>query len=205
MLRIFLICASVLAGFTVPVNAQQPTTADPSQNAPGDKPKPKQKPKAKAKKPAETAEVGSDKAKLLDKFRDWTVFIHEAGGSRICFAAAAPNEMQPKTAKRTPVIFYLTTWAKDGVRNEVSVKQGYTLKTGSGATVTAGGQNFTLIADDDKVFVKDTAEEKKLIAAMSGGGIVAVKATSAKGTVTTDKYSLDGLADALKKMQEACP
>jgi hypothetical protein len=32
-----------------------------------------------------------------------------------------------------------------------------------------------------------------------------VKATSAKGTVTTDQYSLDGISEAVQKLQEACP
>ena len=36
--------------------------------------------------------------------------------------------MQPKTAKRTPVIFYVTTWQKDGIHKEVSVRQGYAMK-----------------------------------------------------------------------------
>ncbi len=110
------------------------------------------------------------------------MFIYEgATEGRICFAATAPTDMQPKNTKRTPVIFYVTTWQKDGVQNEVSVKQGYAMKANAVATVTIGGQNFALAADDDKVYARDPADERKLLAAMSAGGPMTIKATSAKG------------------------
>jgi hypothetical protein len=179
---------------------QQPTQGAPAQPAPA-KPKPKPKPAA-AKKPAPAVET---KAKLLEKINDWTVFVYEDANGRVCFAASAPTEMQPKSVKRNSVIFYVTTWQKDGIRNEVSVRQGYAMKANATATVTVGNQNFTLTALDDKAFSKDPAEERKLVAAMEAGGPMSVKATSAKGAATTDQYSLDGMAAAVQKMQEACP
>jgi hypothetical protein len=202
-----LLSASLIAAFAPPAAAQQ--TA-PQQNAPqpaqstrpaeATKPKPKRPPTPK--KPASVATV---KAGLLEKIKDWTVFVYEGSDGRVCFAATAPTDMQPKAAKRTPVIFYVTTWQKDGVRNEVSVKLGYTMKANSDATVTIGGQNFALVADDDKAFAKDQADERKLLAAMTSGGPMIVKGTSAKGTATTDQYSLDGVSAAVQKLQEACP
>jgi hypothetical protein len=179
----------------VPQPAQTPKPAAP-------KPKPKPKPVA-AKKPA--APAPEAKAKLLEKIKDWAVYIHDSAEGRVCFAATAPSDMQPKTAKRTPVVFYVTTWQKEGVHNEVSVKQGYAMKANATATVTVGGQTFTLTADDDKVYAKDPAEERKLLVAMGAGGSMTVKAAPAKGAATTDRYSLDGLALAMQKLQEACP
>ena len=180
--------------------APQPT--QPPKPAVPAKPKPKPAP-APAKKPVPVAtEV---KAHLLERVKDWTVFIYESTEGRVCFAASAPTDMQPKTAKRTPVIFYVTTWQKDGVHKELSVRQGYAMKANAVATVTVGGQNFSFSADDDKAYAKDPAEERKMLAAMAGGGPMIVKATSAKGTQTTDQYSLDGVAAALQKLEESCP
>ena len=183
----------------VPQPQQKPKPAAPA------KPKPKPAPAAAtpAKKPAPAApEV---KARLFEKVKDWTVFIYEGAEGRVCFAASAPTDMQPKSAKRTSVIFYVTTWQKEGVHNEVSVRQGYAMKANAIATVMVGGQTFTLSADDDKAYAKDPAEERKLLAAMAAGGPMIVKATSAKGTQTTDQYSLDGIAAAVQKLQETCP
>jgi hypothetical protein len=172
--------------------------------APAKPPKPaapKPKPAAE-KKPAPAATV---KARLLEKIGDWSVFVYEGTSGRVCFAAAAPADMQPKAAKRTPVVFYVTTWQKDGVRNEVSVRLGYSIKANSTASVTAGGQRFALPGDDDKAYTKDPADERKLLAAMATGGPMVVKATSAKGTATTDQYSLEGASAAVQKLQQACP
>lgn len=183
----------------------QPSVPQPSQpQRPAVVAKPKPKP-AVAKKPAATPAVQDAKARLLEKIQDWTVFIYEAADGRVCFAASAPTDMQPKTAKRTPVIFYVTTWQKDGVHNEVSVRQGYAMKANTAATVSVGGQNFTLTADDDKVYAKDPLDERKLLAAMASGGPMIVKGTSSKGTATIDQYSLNGAAAAVQKLKEACP
>ena len=133
------------------------------------------------------------------------MFLHEGSEGRVCFAASAPTDMQPKTAKRTPVIFYVTTWQKDGVHKELSVRQGYAMKANAVATVTVGSQSFSLSADDDKAYAKDPADERKLLAAMATGGPMTVKATSAKGTHTTDQYSLEGIAAAVQKLEESCP
>jgi hypothetical protein len=183
---------------------QQQVTPQPAKppKPPAVKPKPAP---AAAKKPAPVS-APTVKAHLLVKIGEWSVFIYEdTGGGRVCFAAAAPADMQPKTAKRTPVVFYISTWQKDGVRNEVSVRLGYSIKPKSAATITAGGQHFALPGDDDKAYTKDLDDERKLLTAMSSGGAMVIKATSAKGTATTDQYSLEGAAVAVQKAQEACP
>src|SRR5262245_44066823 len=95
-----------------PQQAAPPAAAKPPKPA-APKPKP-----AAEKKPARAVTV---KARRLETIGDWSVFIYEGANGRVCFAAAAPADMQPKAAKRTPVVFYVTTWQKDGVRNEVSV------------------------------------------------------------------------------------
>jgi len=203
-----LLSAISIAGLAANAAAQEaPAQQAPAKPAPATatpKPKPAAAP-AKKPTPATAAPAAPLKARLLEKIGEWSVFIFEDIGGRVCFAAAAPTDMQPKTAKRTPVVFYVTAWQKDGVRNEVSVKLGYSLKAKSAATVSAGGQNFSLPADDDKAYAKDTGEEQKLLAAMNGGGTMVVKATSAKGTATTDQYSLEGAAGAVRKLREACP
>ncbi len=184
-----------------PVKPPKPAVAKPKPAAAPKKPTP-----AVVAAPAAAPVASVPKARLLEKIGDWSVFIHEDSAGRVCFAASAPTDMQPKaaTAKRTPVVFYVTAWKKDGVRNEISVKLGYPIKPKSAAAVTAGGASFTLPSDDDKAYTKDLADEQKLLAAMSGGGSMVVKATSAKGTATTDQYSLEGLAAAVQKAQQAC-
>lgn len=144
-------------------------------------------------------------AKLLKSFDDWQVFVHEAKDEKVCFAASAPKEMAPKGVNRGSVFLYLTTWAKDGVRNELSIKLGYTLKSDSTPLVAVGSDEFQLYPKDDKAFMRDPAEERKLIEAMRRGSDLTMKGTSSRGTDTEDKYSLKGLTAALSHVESNCP
>ena len=143
-------------------------------------------------------------AKPLQKYDDWQVFLHETKEEKVCFAASAPKDMEPKSAKRGAVFFYLTTWQKDGVKNEISVKAGYPFKSDSNPTVAVGTEEFQLYPKDDKAFMRDPGEERKLLDAMRKGSTMTVKGTSIRGTSTTDQYSLKGLVPALKQMETAC-
>lgn len=202
LLSAMLIASSVTASAAQDFQTQQQPASPARPAATPPRPKP-----ATHKKPAATATAApAIKARLLEKMGDWSVFIYDdVNGGRVCFAAATPTGMKPKTAKRTPVVFYVTTWQRDGVRNEVSIKLGYPMKPKSSAVVTVGGQHFSLPADDDKAYAKDASEEQKLLTAMAAGGSIIVKATSARGTATTDEYSLEGAAGAVQKAQQACP
>lgn len=131
--------------------------------------------------------------------------MHEAQGTKICFAAAVPKESEPKAAKRGAVYFYLTNWPKDGIRNEASVSIGYPIKPDGSVKVIVGGQEFEFFGRQDKAFIKDPATERKLVEAMSSNSTMTVKGVSARGTETTDTYSLAGLSAAVKKIAQACP
>ena len=144
-------------------------------------------------------------AKLLQKFDNWQVFLHETPTEKVCFAATQPISMDPKTAKRDPVFFYLTTWAKDGVRNEISVKLGYTQKPDSTPMIIIGNEQFALYPKGDKAFLHDPAQERKLLDAMKKGSTFMVKGTSQRGTATTDQYSLVGLSAAMTQLSTSCP
>jgi hypothetical protein len=209
----FVLSALFIASFA-PLPAAQQNPA-PAQAAPP--PAKPQKPAAPKPKPAPAKKQApaTIKARLIEKVGDWSVFVYEDTRGRVCFAAAAPADMQPRSAKRTAVVFYVTTWPKDGVRNEVSVKLGYKINANSTASVTAGGHRFALLAAsngssqteelDDKAHTKDPADDRKLLAAMAAGGPMIVKATLANGTAITDQYSLDGASAAVQKLQQTCP
>lgn len=143
-------------------------------------------------------------AKLLDTFKDWQVFVHEANNEKVCFAASAPKDKAPKGVNRGSVFLYLTTWMKDDVRNEVSVKIGYTFKPESVPVMTVGSETFELYAKDDKAFMRDPAEERKLIDAMKKGASLTMTGLSSRGTKTEDRYSLIGLTAALGHIEKAC-
>jgi invasion protein IalB len=52
--------------------------------------------------------------------------------------------------------------------------------------------------------VKNAAEETQMVETMRRGSDLVVKSESARGTKTTDTYSLKGIAQALDRVAEEC-
>jgi invasion protein IalB len=56
----------------------------------------------------------------------------------------------------------------------------------------------------DGIWIKNAAEEERLVEAMRKASDVTVKGVSAKGTATTDTFALKGLAQALDRLAQDC-
>jgi hypothetical protein len=140
---------------------------------------------------------------LLQKYEDWSAY-GTAADPKVCFAVSQPKEMLPKNVKRGPVYFYVSQWPGDRVVNEVSVKMGYPFKPGGMVTVSAGGETFELFTKDEGAFVEKPETESALIEALRKGGSMKIEGTSARGTKTSDSYSLSGAGDALDRIAKEC-
>ena len=138
------------------------------------------------------------------RYGQWV--LHQSSGEpKICFAASQPQSKEPAGANRSAVVFYISAWPKDGIKSEVSIKLGYPIRPESTVRVTVGSDEFELFAKDDRAYVSDATDELKLVEAMKAGSTLVVRATSARGTDTTDSYSLQGVTKALQEMASACP
>ncbi len=142
---------------------------------------------------------------LVETQGAWGLYADNATPKQVCFLAAQPQSVEPQGANRGPIYFYVSAWPKDGVKTEPSAKVGYPIDTNKEMSVTIGDDNFKLFAKGERGFVSDAAEESKLIESMKKGTTAVVKATSTRGTPTTDTYSLSGISAALTKMAETCP
>ena len=88
--------------------------------------------------------------------------------------------------------------------NEVSLKMGFPLKEGSEAKLTVGTQAFQLYTKEDGAWVRNVADEGKLVDAIRKGKDVTVVSTSLRGNPTTDKYGLSGISQALVRVAQEC-
>ena len=139
----------------------------------------------------------------LEKFNDWSAYA-ATGDPKICFAVAKPKEISPKAVKRGPIFFYISRWPGDNVVDEISVKMGYPFSEGAKATATIGGAKFELFTKDEGAFVEKPEMETKIIEAMKSGSTMKIDGKSARGTNTSDTYSLKGLSDALARAAKEC-
>lgn len=142
---------------------------------------------------------------LVERQGAWSLYADNATPKQVCFIASQPQAVEPIGANRGPIFFYISAWPADGVKAEPSVKVGYPVNTQKDMTVTIGSDVFKLFSKDERGFVADPTDELKLIDAMKKGSTAIVRAASARGTDTTDTYSLSGITAALNKMAEVCP
>jgi invasion protein IalB len=149
--------------------------------------------------------AGAQQAPAVEgTFGSWGLYSNEASGSKLCFVASTPSDKKPASANRGPALLYVSAWPKDGIRTEVSVKLGYPVKPDSTVTVTVGSETFSLFPKDERAFVADSTQELKLVEALKKGSKADITATSARGTETTDTYTLSGLKQALTELAKKC-
>ena len=163
-------------------------------------------PPAKPAAAAPAAAAGAAQPPLLGQYGDWGAYAASPGGSKVCFALAKPKttKIEPAGRKRDPSYIFVSTRPADNVKNEVSVIIGYPFKTSSDATAEVGAVKFAMYTQNDGAWIKNVAEEARMVDAMRKGADLTVKGTSGRGTASTDQYSLKGLAQALEKIEQEC-
>lgn len=149
--------------------------------------------------------TAAQSVKLVERSGAWSIYADTATPKQVCFAAATPQAVEPIGANRGSIFFYISAWPKDGIKAEPSVKVGYPINIEKDVTVTIGTDVFKLFSKEQHGFVADPSEELKLIDALRKGSTAIVRATSTRGTSTTDTYSLSGISQALDKLTATCP
>jgi invasion protein IalB len=176
-------------------------------------------------KPADKAKTDAPAAKpdLVGTYGDWSVFQSQSGKNKVCYALAQPKTRDPDDLKRDPGYAFISERPGEGVRNEVSLIMGFDVGAPSAddsgdskdkkkeksklvaPTAVVGDSSFDLLPKGANLWVKNAAQESALVAEMRKGKMLIVKATSKKGNLTTDTYSLSGFAPAIDRALKDCP
>jgi hypothetical protein len=184
-----------------PVKTAPKKTPEKKEAPKKDAPK-KEGPKAEEKK-AEPKKTTAGAPALIAQFGDWGVYVNKT--AKICFALTQPVDRQPADVKRDPAYFFVTTRPSDKLVNEISIMTGMTLKEDAEVALVASGASFPLYVKGHGLWIKDTSDEPKLLAALQKDKEITLKLTPAKGAATTDRYSLSGLPQALERVAKECP
>jgi hypothetical protein len=169
------------------------------------------KPAAAAKsaakpEPAATAAAGGAEPTLIGQFGTWGAYTATPNGRKVCFALAKPSSSKtnPPNRPRDPAYAFVSTRPAEKVTNEVSIMIGYALKPGSESSLEVAGASYAMYTQGDGLWIKNAAEEERMVDAMRKAADVTVKGVSAKGTETIDTFSLKGLSQALDKLAQDC-
>ena len=195
-----------LAALLVLVTAAAAQDTPTKQKAPAKETKePKEKKKAAEKKPAK-ATPGGGQPTLLGQFGDWGAYTAAGGGRKVCYALAKPasTQTEPANKPRDPVYMFVSTRPSENVRNEISIVIGYPFKPGSEATADLGSAKYAMYTQADGAWIKNAAEEARMVDAMRKTPEMIVSGESGKGTKSIDRYSLKGLSQALDRVAQEC-
>ena len=91
----------------------------------------------------------------------------------------------------------------ENVRNEIAVVMGFAAKDGN-AEAAIGKTTYALVTKDQNAWVKNPTEENQVVATMSKGQALVVKASGKRGGKLTDRYSLNGFGQALDRARKEC-
>ena len=183
---------------------------------------------AKKEKEKTKEKDASSKPALIGTYGDWKVYHAATGKARICYISAEPKSREPGAAKAEKAYAFISERPAERVRNEVSFVMGFELATADdlkeakkakkpkkrgddapaapGApTATIGETAFALTPVGSALWVKNAAEEGKVLDEMKKGSNLVIAATSKKGRATTDTYSLAGFSQAVEKALKDCP
>jgi invasion associated locus B (IalB) protein len=205
----FLVAIAALCGTASLAQAQSAApkgAKETAKDAPRPAPAPAAKPSAKPAEPATAAAAGGAEPTLIGQYGTWGAYTAMPNGRKVCFALAKPSSSKtnPPNRPRDPAYAFVSTRPAEKVVNEVSIMIGYALKPGSESSLEVGGSAYAMYTQGDGLWIKNAAEEEQMVNAMRKSADVTVKGISAKGTETTDTFSLKGLSQALDRLAQDC-
>ena len=204
----FLVAIAALCGASSLAQAQG-TASKGAKEAAKPAPAPAAKPRRPSllrSRPAAAAAAGGAEPTLIGQFGTWGAYTATPNGRKVCFALAKPSSSKtnPPNRPRDPAYAFVSTRPAEKVVNEVSIMIGYALKPGSESSLEVGGSAYAMYTQGDGLWIKNAAEEEQMVSAMRKSAEVTVKGVSAKGTETTDVFSLKGLSQALDRLAQDC-
>ena len=145
-------------------------------------------------------------------FKDWRLFVSRQNTIKSCYIVGEPRTMQPRTARRGAVFLSVSHRPAQGVRGEVNVQIGYPFSASSNPFAKIGADEFSFFTGvqaqngaDEAAWLIKLKQQPRMVRAMKRGTTLIFKGTSARGTLTTDRYSLRGFTAAMRAMDAACP
>jgi invasion protein IalB len=140
----------------------------------------------------------------LSDHRDWSAFRYKEDGESVCYMASSPKQAEGDYSQRGDIFAIVTHRPASNRVGEISISAGYTYKDKSTVRVKIGSKTWDLFTDGSSAWAPTATEDKAILKAMRAGSSMVVKGTSARGTLTTDTYSLLGFSKALGAINSAC-
>lgn len=152
----------------------------------------------------------SGKPNSLGSFDKWRAFASRQDGHLVCYMVSSPVKKEGQYKARGDSYVMVSIRPDSKPFGVVNIEAGYLYKEGSEVEVIIGDKKFRLFThnrpknDQGQAWAQNDDDDKALTAAIKAGKAMVVRGTSAKGSVTTDTYSLSGAIEAYRAIAAAC-
>lgn len=151
------------------------------------------------------AALADNPLNILGTYGSWTAYTYTDSTGKICYMASEPEKSTGKYKKRDDVFLMVTHRPNDQIFDVVNVVAGYTYRRGSKPAIAVDKKRgITLVPHDNTAWGHDNNTDKRLVEQMHSGSQAVLTGTSARGTDTTDTFSLKGFAKAYADISMAC-
>lgn len=148
--------------------------------------------------------AGAQEPQSVATFNDWSVFVRDVDGDKICFAATEATDKSPKSVNHGDVFFLVASWASGAATEQPSLMTGYEIDQKPEPTLRIGSDKWDMYTAENEAFIESADEEDRLVRAMRRGADMRVSAVSTRGTATNYTISLRGITAALERVEKEC-
>jgi invasion protein IalB len=159
---------------------------------------------AQAQAQRASATSGQAQALLLETAGKWQAFSSQQGRAKVCYALSKAETRQPANLKDVDGLLFVSSRPSEGVRNEISLVMNFDLREDVEHQAIVGDERFALVAKGQNMWLKNPAEEPRMLDSLRRGADLEIKGTSKRGNPTSDKYSLAGVTQTVKRAEDAC-
>ncbi len=111
-----------------------------------------------------------------------------AGPFKVCYALSKAETRLPANLKDIEGLLFVSSRPGEGVRNEISFVMNFDVKEGVEHQAIIGNERFALVAKGQNMWLKNPAEEPRMLDALRKGVGLEIKGMSKRGNPTSDKY-----------------
>ena len=90
-------------------------------------------------------------------YRDWSVFVRDVDGDKICFAATEAKDKSPKSVRHGNIFFLVASWKSGAATFQPSLMTGYNLQDKPVPTIRIGSEKWQMFSSENEAFIEENS------------------------------------------------
>jgi hypothetical protein len=134
----------------------------------------------------------------------WSTWTFHENKAKICYIYSEASSKKPEALDHGRVGFSIRRLKNLKIRTEAGLQTGYDFAPKT-IHVAVDGKRFTMIPRGSNAWLRREEREGEFVRALVKGRTMTIEAVSKRGNKTSYRFSLDGVAAAMRKARQMCP